>query len=91
VYFNCPENRAKIRGKSAVIAVPFEDEDSGTAHLLVQFFKKSLQYLEMNLIGKILVPGVSKKGDILDKDDLLEKAFKLGKRTAQIKGSHSIA
>lgn len=82
VYFNCPENRAKIRGKSAVIAVPFEEENPATAHLLVQFFKKSLQYLEMNLIGKILVPGVSKRGDILDKNDLLEKGYNLGKRIA---------
>jgi multimeric flavodoxin WrbA len=24
VYFNCPEHRAKIRGKSAVLAIPFE-------------------------------------------------------------------
>ncbi len=56
VYFNCPENRAKIRGKSAVIAVPFEEESPKTAHLLVKFFKKSLQYLEMNLIGTVLVP-----------------------------------
>ena len=80
VYFNCPENRAKIRGKSAVIAVPFEEENPRTAQLLVQFFKKSLQYLEMNLIGKILVPGVGKRGDILAKEDLLEKGYKLGKR-----------
>jgi multimeric flavodoxin WrbA len=86
VYFNCPENRAKIRGKSAVIAVPFEEENPGTAHLLVQFFRKSLQYLEMNLIGKILVPGVSKRGDILAKEDLLEKGFKLGKRIGKGSG-----
>lgn len=82
VYFNCPENRAKIRGKSAVIAVPFEEEDPRTAHLLAQFFKKSLQYLELNLIGKILVPGVGKRGDIFAKDVLLEKGYKLGKRIA---------
>ena len=83
VYFNCPANRAKIRGKSAVIAVPFEEENPGTAHLLVQFFRKSLQYLEMNLIGKILVPGVGKRGDIFAKDVLLEKGFKLGKKIGQ--------
>jgi multimeric flavodoxin WrbA len=82
VYFNCPENRAKIRGKSAVIAVPFEEENLNTASLLVKFFKKSLQYLEMNLIGKILVPRVSKRGDILEKHEILEKAYKLGKSLA---------
>jgi multimeric flavodoxin WrbA len=69
VYFNC--------------SVPFEEENPKTAHLLVQFFKKSIQYLEMNLIGTILAPGVSKRGDILAKDDLLEKGYKLGKKIAQ--------
>ncbi|OGW38288.1 MAG: hypothetical protein A2Y97_04715 [Nitrospirae bacterium RBG_13_39_12] len=85
VYFNCPENRAKIRGKLAAVAVPFEEENPKTADLLIKFFEKSLQYLEMKLIGKILVPGVSRRGDILKKADLLEKAYKLGKRLAKDK------
>ncbi len=84
VYFNCPENRSKIRGKSAVIAVPFEEDNLNTASLLVKFFKKTLQYLEMNLVGKILVPGVSRRGDILEKHEILEKGYKLGKRLAAI-------
>ena len=85
VYFNCPQNRAKIRGKSAVIAVPFEEENPKTAHLLVKFFEKSLQYLEMKLIAKILVPGVSRRGDILRKGDRLEEGYKLGSRLAKYK------
>lgn len=85
VYFNCPRNRAKIRGKSAVIAIPFEEEDPGTADLLVKFFKKSLQYLEIKLIGKILVPGVGSRGDVLKKADRLEEAYELGKRLARHK------
>lgn len=83
VYFNCPENRAKIKGKSAVIAVPFEEENLETASLLVAFFEKSLHYLQMNLIGKIIVPGVSGKGEILEKGDRLEEGYDLGKRLAR--------
>jgi multimeric flavodoxin WrbA len=79
VYFNCPENRAKIRGKAAVIAVPFEEENFVTAAPLVEFFEKSFQYLEMNLIGKIIVPGVGRKGEILEKPVRLEEAYELGK------------
>jgi len=86
VFFNCPENRAKIRGKSAVIAVPFEEDNPRTARLLVQFFKKSIQYLEMNLIGTILAPGVSQRGDILAKENLLEKGFRLGERIGKRSG-----
>jgi multimeric flavodoxin WrbA len=83
VYFNCPENRAAIKGKSAVIAVPFEEENLRTADLLVKFFKKSLQYLEMRLIGKILVPGVGSRGDILIKPASLKEGYELGRKLAR--------
>ena len=78
VYFNCPENREKIRGKSAVLAVPFEEEDTEAAAPLVTMFEKSLDYLEMTLAGKILAPGVGEKGDILKKVDILNEAYRLG-------------
>jgi multimeric flavodoxin WrbA len=84
VYFNSPENRARIRGKSAALAVPFEEEDPEAAALLVAFFEKSLRYLEMNLVGKIIVPGVSRKGEIVKKQDLLEEARNLGRRLARL-------
>ena len=83
VYFNCIENRLKIRGKSAVIAVPFEEENPENAALLVSFFEKCLHYLQMNLIGKIIIPGVSKKGEILEKGDRLEEGYELGRRLAK--------
>jgi multimeric flavodoxin WrbA len=84
VYFNCPPNRAKVKGKGAVIAVPFEDENIETASLLVRTFEMCLDYLEMKLIGKIVVPGVTKKGEILEKDEYMQKAYKLGKKIAYI-------
>lgn len=84
VYFNCPENRVKIRGKSAVLAIPFEEEDLEAAAFVVAFFEKSLRYLEMNLAGTILVPGVSRKGEILVKGDRLTEAYELGKRIARL-------
>lgn len=82
VYFNCPGNRAKIRGKAGVIAVPFEEEDPGTADLLLGFFRRSLEYLEMKPVAEILAPGVGRKGDILRKADLLDDAYELGRRLA---------
>ena len=84
VYFNYPENRARIRGKVAAIAVPFEEEDPEAAALLVTFFEKSLRYLEMNLAGTILVPGVSRKGEILEKGDKLTEGYELGRRIARL-------
>lgn len=84
VYFNCPENRATIKGKPAVLAVPFEEEDPETAALLVASFEKILQYLEMDLIGKILVPGVAEKGAIVAKENKLQEGYEVGKRLARL-------
>jgi multimeric flavodoxin WrbA len=78
VYFNCPATRAKIRGKSAVLAIPFEEEEPATADPLKMIFGKSLAYLEMKLLGTILAPGVGGRGDILTKPELLEEAHRLG-------------
>ena len=82
VYFNSPENRAKIRGKSAVIAVPFEEENPETAAPLVAMFEKSFRYLELKFAGKIIVPGAGHKGDILKKTEVLAEAEELGKKLA---------
>ncbi|TFG03233.1 MAG: flavodoxin family protein [Promethearchaeota archaeon] len=82
VYFNCPENRAKIKGKSAVIVVPFEEDNLETADLLVKMFEKSFEYLEIPLIGKIIVPGVTKKGEVIKQEEIIEQCYNLGKKLA---------
>jgi len=82
VFFNCPETRVKIKGKKAIIAVPFEEENPDTARLVVEFFENCLRYLEMNLVGAIIVGGVGEKGDVLKKPDRLNEAYELGKRLA---------
>ena len=78
VYFNCEENRWLVRGKRATIAVPFEEQDLHAADLVVAFFERSLRYLEMRLAGKILVPGVSQRGDVLQHEACLEACYGLG-------------
>jgi multimeric flavodoxin WrbA len=82
VYFNCPENREKIRGKGAILAVPFEEDNLETAEPLIKMFEKSFEYLEMKLITKIIAPGVGKKGEVLKKQVILEKCYDLGKNLA---------
>jgi multimeric flavodoxin WrbA len=83
VYFNCPENRAKVRGKRAVIAIPYEEEGPEAAELVVAFFEKSLAYLEMDLVGQILAPGTGPKGAILEQEEVLIHARELGRRLAE--------
>ena len=81
VYFNCPENWAKVRGKRAVTAIPFEEETPETADLLSKFFELSLSFLEMELVDQLIVPGVSAKGDVLAKEDVLKSAYNLGEKS----------
>jgi len=83
VYFNCPENRKKIQGLSAVIAVPFEEDDPDMASGVIGFFRKSLAYLEIRLLGEITVPGVGEKGAIRRKEKYLQKACDLGRTLAR--------
>ncbi len=80
VYFNCPDNRIKIKGKDAILVIPFEEETSAAAELVIDMFKRSFDYLEMNLIESIVVPGVSKRGDVLKKTESLNKCRELGNR-----------
>ena len=56
VYFTCPANRRKIRNNVGVIAVPFGDTTFALSDPVVDFFTKTLDYLEMRLIVIILVP-----------------------------------
>ncbi len=80
VYFNCPENRVKIRGKKAVVVIPYEEESIDTVVPVQMIFEKSFRYLEMNQVGSIIVPGVSGKGDVLHKKERLQEAYELGRR-----------
>jgi multimeric flavodoxin WrbA len=83
VYFNSPENRKKIRNKLAVIAVPFEEDIYETVAPVVSFFEKSLNFLEMKFVGKIIAPGVTKRGEVKEKKEYMEEAYKLGKEIAK--------
>lgn len=78
VYFNCPENRTQVRGKKAVVAVVLEEDNDATWQPVVDFFAKSFAYLEMAPAGAIVVPGVGKAGEIREKQDRLDEAFRLG-------------
>ncbi|MBN1360675.1 MAG: flavodoxin family protein [Sedimentisphaerales bacterium] len=83
VYFNCPENRPQIRGKRAAVALVLEEEIESTWRPVMDFFDKSLAYLEMTLAGTVVVPGVGKAGEIRQKRDRLDEAFRLGRALVQ--------
>jgi multimeric flavodoxin WrbA len=80
VYFNCEANRPMVRGKRAAMAIVLEEMHEPTWRPVVEFFERSLAYLEMLLVGKIVVPGVGKKGEIRGHAEQLEAAYHLGRQ-----------
>jgi multimeric flavodoxin WrbA len=83
VYYNCGANEDKIKGKKAVLAIPFEEENPETAALVVRFFEKSLQFLDITLLGKIIAGGMVHKGQARTDQALPSEAFALGKRSVE--------
>ena len=79
VYFNCPANRTQVRGRSAALAIPYEDESPDTVAPVVEFFRRCFDYLEMKLVGRIIVPGVTRRGEVSQKADRMAEAHELGR------------
>lgn len=84
VYFNCEANRPMVRGKRAAVAVVLEETHEETWRPVVEFFRKSLAYLEMDLAETLVAPGVGEKGAIRRESQRLEEAYRLGSRLASV-------
>jgi multimeric flavodoxin WrbA len=84
IYVTSPDNRSKMEGKSAVLVIPFEEKHLEIATPLVEMFEKGFKYMKMEIIESLIVPGVFKKGDVLKKEDVLERAKKIGEKIGKI-------
>ncbi len=87
VYFNCPGHRPMIAGKRAAVVIPYEETAVETAAPVVRFFERCLSYLEMELVATLLAPGVTKRGEVRRRQDLMDRARELGARLARTVGS----
>jgi multimeric flavodoxin WrbA len=83
VYFNCPKNRALIRGKQTAAVIPLEDTDPETFKPVVEFFDRCFRYLEMDFAGTVIAPGVSGRGEILNHPGKLDEAYEMGLKLAR--------
>lgn len=78
VFFNSPGHRAWIAGKPAVIVVPYEETDPETVRPVIEFFEKCFAYLDIELVAKIIAPGVTARGEVRTHGDRLQEAFDAG-------------
>ncbi len=84
VYFNCPENRKRIRNKMATYIIPFEDLEPSTVRPVQEFFHRCFDYLDLDRVEGIVVPGVSARGEVSELDEVMNEAFQLGRKIASI-------
>ncbi len=84
VYFNCPENRAKVHGMLAATVIPFEEAEHETVAPVITFFEKCCAYLEWDLVGQVVAPGVGKLGEVREHPEFLQQARDLGAELAAI-------
>jgi multimeric flavodoxin WrbA len=83
VYFNCPENRGKVKNKDTALIIPFEEDDPRAADLVIALFEKSFAYLEMNFVGTVIAPGLLHKGEVANKPPVMQQTVELGKKLAE--------
>ena len=77
------ENR--LKGKKVVIALVHDLPNPAVADLPFQALDHVLtKNLQMNVIGKLHVPGVRDEGDILKKEESLNEAYHLGERLCSL-------
>ena len=67
----------KLRGKKAVVVVPSE-EGAEACDLVVEMFKRSFKYLEMDLLG-VLLPTASERSEVKTQPQVLTEALEIGK------------
>jgi len=79
VVFNRPEGRPLIKGKQVILVVAYEEEGSAAAAPLLKMFEMSFEYLGLHLIERLVVDGVGPKGAVLQKEEVLERAYALGR------------
>jgi multimeric flavodoxin WrbA len=67
----------KLKGKKAILVVPSE-EGADACDALVKMFELSFEYLEVDLVGKVLAKA-SEKAEIKKQPKALNETFDLGK------------
>jgi len=69
----------KFKGKNVVVALVHDFPNPAVADIPFQAMEYVLQKnFQMNIVGKLHVPGVRDEGDIKKKEDKLQEAYQMG-------------
>lgn len=84
-FYYHPRNKEMISGKKALIITPMYQRDvEYEANLLIQFYHRTMNMLEVAIVDMIFLSGLSKQGDVLDKHEYLEEAHWIGENLTKL-------
>jgi len=79
----CPKHQ-DFKGKHVILVIPFEGGHHKYARHTIGILTDVLDYLSMELFETVLAPGVNKRGEVREKDDILKKAYKAGQEAIEM-------
>ncbi|MDD4904180.1 MAG: NAD(P)H-dependent oxidoreductase [Candidatus Bipolaricaulis sp.] len=74
-----PDIRKALAGKRALLAITLGDPNPQTADHVIGMFRDAFHYLGMHLAPAVLATGVSDRGDVGRRPDLLSRARRAGR------------
>ena len=76
-----------FRGRRVILTIPFEDSSTETARYTVGILSDSLAWKKAELFATVLAPGVAGPGDVRKHPDLLEAAYRAGRKAVETASS----
>lgn len=75
----------EFKGKRVIIVIPLEGENERYARHAVGLLEDVIDYLQMELVGKIIAPGFNNRGEVRNNETIMNKARDMGRKIIQIK------
>jgi len=74
-------------GRRVILAIPFEDSNIDTARYTVGILSDSVAWKKAELFATVLAPGVAGPGDVRKHPDMLEAAYRAGRKAVETTSS----
>jgi len=76
-----------FKGRRVILAIPFEDSNIDTSRYTVGILSDSLAWKKAELFATVLAPGVAGPGDVRKHPDIVEAAYRAGRKAVETASS----
>ena len=74
---------AMFKGRRAILIIPLENTDVGTARHTIGMLTDALDYVEAKLLATVTAPGVLRRGEVREHRDVLAQARRAGREALE--------